>query len=364
MKHLVFAALLASAAASSFANTMFNLTFTPGTSAVAQQGFRDAAARWSALLKDNVTIDLTVGFNPLGPGILGQAQSAESFYSYSAFRSALTADVKSVQDATAVAHLQPVSSFNMLINRTSNHPITPGNAAPYLDNNGNANNTTMSITIAEAKALVLPYTQQQLSGCTVLCDGFIQFSSNFTFDFDSSNGIAANAFDFVGVAAHEIGHTLGFISGVDILDFNSPPNGGPFPDSAFTYVSGLDMFRYSALSAGQHVIDWTADARSKYFSLDGGVTAGPQFSTGVTFGDGNQASHWKDGMSIGLLDPTAGRGELLAITINDRMAMDVIGWDLAAPIPEPSMLAMLALGLLMLGGHAAQRGALFRKSTN
>jgi hypothetical protein len=207
MKHLVFAALLASAAASSFANTMFNLTFTPGTSAVAQQGFRDAAARWSSLLKDNVTIDLTVGFNPLGPGILGLAQSAESFYSYNAFRTALTSDAKSTQDATAVAHLQPGNSFNMLINRTSNNPNGAGSATPYLDNNGNANNTTMSITIAEAKALALPYTQQQLSGCTVTCDGFIQFSSNFTFDFDSSNGIAANAFDFVGVAAHEIGHS-------------------------------------------------------------------------------------------------------------------------------------------------------------
>jgi len=364
MKRLVLAALLASAAASCFANPVFNFTFTAGTSAQAQQGFIDAAARWSALLKDNVTIDLTVGFNPLGPGILGAAASAENFYSYTDFRTALAADVTSGHDAQAVAHLGGGSTFDMLINRTSNHPVSPGNAAPYLDNNNNANNTTMSFTTAEAKALGLTVVGQTVGGCTANCDGFIQFSSNFNFDFNPNDGIAANAYDFVGVAAHEIGHTLGFISGVDILDFNSPPNGGPFPDFEFTYVSGLDMFRYSAQSAAQGVIDWTADSRSKYFSLDGGATVGPEFSTGVTFGDGRQASHWKDGLNIGLMDPTAGQGELLAITLNDQLAMDAIGWDLTTPVPEPSMLAMLALGLLMLGGHAAQRSTLFRKSTN
>ncbi|MGB9989333.1 NF038122 family metalloprotease [Pseudoduganella rhizocola] len=364
MKRLVFAALLAGAAASCFANPVFNFTFTPGTSAQARQGFIDAAARWSALLKDNVTIDLTVGFNPLGPGILGQAASAEDFYSYSNFRSALTADITSGHDAKAVAHLAGGSSFDMLINRTSNNPNGPGSATPYLDNNDNANNMTLSITTAEAKALGLAYTPQMVGGCTVTCDGFIQFSSNFAFDFNPHDGIDANAYDFVGVAAHEIGHTLGFISGVDILDFNSPPNGGPYNDAEFIYVSGLDMFRYSAQSAAQGVIDWTADDRAKYFSLDGGVTVGPEFSTGVTFGDGSQASHWKDDLYIGLMDPTAGQGELLAISLNDQLAMDAIGWDLTTPVPEPSMLAMLALGLLVLGGRAAQKGTLFRKSTN
>ena len=56
------------------------------------------------------------------------------------------------------------------------------------------------------------------------------------------------------------------------------------------------------------------------------------FSTGRpdgTGGDGQQASHWKDNLGIGLMDPTAGSGEYADITDLDVMAFDVIGWDVA-----------------------------------
>lgn len=351
MKTLLAGLLLAAGTAS--AAPVFNFTFTPGTSLQAQQGFQAAAARWSNLLHDNVTINLTVGFNSLGGGILGQAASAEDFHTYAAVRAALAADAISAADATAVAHLPGGASFGMLINRTANNPHGAGNAMPYLDSDGDANNQFLYIANAEAKALGLPVTPQTLNGCIGSCDGFIQFNSDFAFDFDPTNGTDAHAFDFVGVAAHEIGHVMGFISGVDILDFNAPPNNGPFNDNEFTYVAPLDLFRYSSDSAAQGVIDWTADERSKYFSLDG-ATVGPEFSTGVSFGDGRQASHWKDDLFIGLMDPTAGRGETLHITGNDLLAMDAIGWDVA-PIPEPSGWAMLGAGLLLLAARRRDR---------
>ena len=50
---------------------------------------------------DDVTVHLTVGFNPLGGSILGQAQSATEMYSYSAFRQGLASDISSGADATA-----------------------------------------------------------------------------------------------------------------------------------------------------------------------------------------------------------------------------------------------------------------------
>jgi len=350
MKTLLASLLLAAGTAS--AAPVFHFNYVPGTSLQAQQGFQAAAARWSSLLTDNVTINLTVGFNSLGGGILGQAATAEDFHSYAATRNALAADATSAADATAVAHLPAGASFGMLINRTANNPHGAGSATPYLDNNGDANNRTLFFSNAEAKALGMAVTPQTLDGCIGNCDGFIQFNSDFNFDFNPNNGTDPNAFDFVGVAAHEIGHVLGFISGVDILDANAPPYNGPFSDSEFTYVSTLDLFRYSAASAAQGVIDWTADARSKYFSLNG-ATVGPEFSTGVKFGDGRQASHWKDNLFIGIMDPTAGMGETLHITNNDVLAMDAIGWNVAA-IPEPSGWAMLAAGLLLLAGR--QRG--------
>lgn len=357
MKTLLSALTLAAAAGGAAAAPTFHFSFIAGTSLQAQQGFIDAAARWSALLDDDVTVNLTVGFNPLDPGILGQARSAQQLYSYDTFRNALAADIKSGYDTLAVGSLAGTGTFGMLLNRTSNSPNGAGSATPFVDNDGDANNAFVRIASAEAKALGLALAPQALTGCLGPCDGFIQFSSNYRFDFDPRDGISADAFDFVGVAAHEIGHSLGFISGVDVLDFNSTAPDF-YDDSEFTYVSGMDLFRHSAQSRAAGVIDWTADDRAKYLSLDGGITAVAPFSTGVAHGDGRQASHWQDDLFIGLMDPTAGMGELLRISRNDLLAMEVIGWDVPA-IPEPGADLMLAAGLLLLG----QRCRLFRQST-
>ena len=52
------------------------------------------------------------------------------------------------------------------------------------------------------------------------------------------------------------------------------------------------------------------------------------YSTGTIFGDGYQASHWKDDLGIGIMDPTAAPpGEIMIVTDLDIMAWDVIGWD-------------------------------------
>lgn len=106
----------------------------------------------------------------------------------------------------------------------------------------------------------------------------------------------------------------------------------------------MDLFRYSSDSAADGVIDWTASTTDKYFSLDNGATELAGFSTGKNFGDGQQASHWKDNLGIGILDPTAGSGELLVVSSLDLMAFDVIGWT---PVPEPSSLLLGACGMLL-----------------
>ena len=314
----------------------FNFVPSAGTSQAAINGFAAAGARWSSLFTDNVTVNVNIDFSALGVGILGSTGSSQGTTSYTNFKNALAADRTSTADFTAVANLQSGSAFSLLMNRTSNSPFGAGSATTFLDNDGDANNTTVRLTFANAKALGL------LSANNTASDASISFSNLFSWDFNPTDGITAGAFDFVGVATHEIGHALGFISGVDILDGNSSTTF--FADNQFTYVSPLDLFRHSAQSGT--AIDWAADARSKYFSIDGGASSIADFSTGLTWGDGRQASHWKDNLGLGIMDPTSAPGELLSISADDALAFDVIGWNRSSTnIPDQtSSLALIIMG--------------------
>jgi PEP-CTERM motif len=325
---------------------VFNFSFIAGTSAAVQNGFNAAASRWSALFDDNVTLNMTVGSGSLGGSILAQAGSAESVYGYTTVRNALTNDRTSLNDFTAVSSLQTTPDFALLINRTSDSPTGANSATPYLDSIG-ANNRSVVLTSANAKALGLNVTPTTVAGCIGTCDAFIQFSDTVLFDFDPSDGIAVGTYDFVGIAVHELGHALGFTSGVDVLD--ASPG---FSANAYNDVSALDLFRFSALSTSMNAIDWTADSRSKYFSLDRGVTSLAAFATGVNFGDQSQASHWQASGGYGLFGPTVAPGTELAISGNDATALDVIGWNLSsttAAVPEPSTWMMLIAGFAISG---------------
>lgn len=326
----------------------FNFTPIGGPPANVIQGFNDAAARWAAILTDSVTVNYDIAFSTLGPGILGGASSDRQTFTYSAVRTALLSDITSASDTNTTGKLQAGPALSLLINRTSNSPFGAGSATPYLDNDGDANNTTIRMTRSNGKSLGL------IGAADAARDADITFSDAFTWDFDPTDGITPGAYDFVGVATHEIGHALGFTSGVDILDGNAPG----FPDDAYTWVSTKDLFRFSTVSLAQGVgvPDWTANTTDKYFSVDGGTTKTVSFATGKNFGDGQQASHFKDGLGIGIMDPTAAAGELLAISSFDQLVLDVIGWDLAGATggaPEPVGLGLL--GVWALGVYASGR---------
>ena len=310
----------------------------------ANNGFRKAADIWESFFKDDVTVNIASGFASLGPGIVGEAGSTYFDTSYAVMKASLGADATSAADAVMVAGLPAGESYSKLINGTWESANLHGNQR-YTQSGVQS----VQMTRANAKALGL------IAADDITIDGEITFSSNFNFDFDSSDGISVGNMDFIGVALHEIGHSLGFVSGVDVLDYYSYFYGPIYSDAAYSpFATPLDFTRCSDESEAKGAdIDWTAGSAAKHFAINGQCASGARvdnaWSTGSYRGDGRQASHWKDNAGLGILDPTAVYGEFLQISQLDLFAFDVIGWDVQqkhTSVPEPSCLVLLSTALL------------------
>jgi len=320
----------------------FNLTYDTDTPTDVVNGFNMAANLWSATLVDNITININVGLeNISNPSIIGETSCSwlnptNSSATYTSFVNALQSHSRSADDASAYAHLQSGPTYSRWINGTTDNPNGDGSLTPY--------NDTMNwvgITTANGKALGLTLDDPSFSAS----DGTIKFSTQWTNRFDYAHGltIQSDKIDFVGAAAHEIGHLLGFSSGVDDLDslYYTIYRGAGTNFSS----NAIDFFRFSSLSLSNGLPDYTVGTGYKYFSVDGGSNAIAAFSTGVYLGDGSQASHWTNASPrVGLMGPKAGDGEKLDITRTDLRAIDVLGYSL---IPEPSSFLLVLFGALL-----------------
>ena len=320
------------------AGLLFNFLPDPGTPQYVVDGFTLAANRWSAVLANDITVNIAIGYLPLGSGILGDTGIEQVQQPYASVVAALNLSSTSAEDASAYSYLQNGPTYSRLVNHTSDNPNGPNSATPYVNSL-----SPVTMTRANAKTLNLLPASSEI-------DAAIHFNSALPFDFDPSNGVMAGQYDFTTMAAHEIGHALGFISGVDDIERAAGANpASQLPSSI------LDLFRFSAesLTAGTGFIDTTADGRNKYFSVAGGTTALTPFASGALYGTGSQASHWKEFLFAGyLMDPQLFPGIQRQISNTDLRAFDVIGYT-RTDVPEPGSGALLALGLLLWRGWSA-----------
>ncbi len=309
------------------AQLSFNISSTGDANADA--GFQMAAAYWSSQFEDDITVNVAAGFSNLGESVLASSRNATRFFSYAAVRNALATNSLSANDSTFVNSLSNSGSINVYANRLTDNPNGSGSSTAFLTTKGE-----VGVNRTNQKSLGLRAANNAEE------DTQITFNNTFAFDFDPTDGIDADKLDFVGIAIHELGHSMGFSSYVDIVD-----GFGDILALSDVAPTVLDLTRYSPDSFGVGAIDFTADARAKYFSIDGGQNAATtglnHWSLGGT-SDGRQASHWKDNLGLGIMDPTAQpRGQLNLVTELDLMAIDVIGWDRISSVPEPGTACFL-----------------------
>jgi hypothetical protein len=266
--------------------------------------------------QDPVTITIDVGYgevngSSLGSGVLGESESYLTSVSYSTLVKELKANATTAADQSAVSTLPATSPVN-----------------------GNYWEST-----AEAKALGL------ISSSAQPIDGYVGFSSTYSFTYNDSSGVSAGSYDFNGVALHEMSEVMGrmLLTGATI---GGIANG----------YDALDLYHYS--SPGTR--DFSASTPG-YLSINAGTTDNGNFNT-VSGGD---AGDWASSMGNDAFDAFSNSGVVNAFTSADLTAMNVLGWEPTAssgPPPPPTGVAVAAatqsLGALQAANGLAANGAI------
>ena len=303
-------------------NTQFDFTYAPGTSMEQIIGFEMAGEIWSSYLNDNVSVNIYVeSTDQLPEEVVGAAlPGKKEKEKYDKVWKQMSDDITSSNDRLAFDNLPSSDKeFSVIIDGVE------------LDKT-----KEFRLTNANAKSLNL------LDGDRDKLDGYIlvnDFTGNSTvgWDYDAlrDGDIQNNEIDFLSVAMHEIGHVLGFTSGIDDEGWlevltESREEGKEIKDKDFKFANPLDLYRYSEATGADGKLDLSTGG-NPYFSINGGSTNLGNFANGeyADFGgDGYQASHWQQDSSQGIMNPVLPVGERRDISNLDLTAMDVIGWDL------------------------------------
>ncbi len=278
----------------------------------AKAAFIRAAAQWEAQIKNPISIIIDVDYGPTRfgtaypTGVLGSTSTPTSTQSFDTVRARLVNGAGGAAETTLYNAL-PTGTINTDVGAVSQVSV----ASPLM--------RALGLSAADA-------------GTSETAPS-IGFNSNFTFDFDPSDGITAGQTDFDAVAVHEMGHALGFISRV----------GG-----STTTLSVWDIFRFrpdttlATFTAAQRIL--TTGGEHRFFDTNPELACSTGGPSG-TGGDGRQASHWKadeqSGVYIGIMDPTLTSGQRKTMTSNDLQMLETIGYTISGTLPTPCTYSIL-----------------------
>src|ERR1700730_6752557 len=297
---LAFVLLLAATVVPALALTI-NLTYDPdstftnaGLSSTDVANMKAAASYAAAQFTNNLSDGVNVNIKVTavrGTGSLGESNTfLTSVSNYATLRSAVAADSKTADDATALGAGGSLPTSDPIV---SSH--------------------TYILSTAEAKALGV--TQDDLSN-----DGTFTFGGGFSYTYDPANRAVSGKIDFIGVAMHEFSEIMGRIPLMGQKLTGSPD-----------YML-MDLFHYTG--AGTRGLN-TGPGRS--FSIDNGTTLLKAFNNANA--NGGDPQDWASGTndSFNAFCNSGVKNDLSAV---DLRVMDVIGYDAtggsATPTPTPT----------------------------
>jgi hypothetical protein len=274
------------------------ITFNNAASvpAAAVTALNDVKDYLESVFEDAINVKLNVSFQSLDPEVLGQTSAMYTPVAWTQSRNGL------------VNGMDGNDTLQSWLPTTSTIPVRYTGATATI-----TNETRVFFTLANYRATI-----GSVSGTA----GNMIFNSNFAWDYDPSNGVGG--YSFQDVVIHEVGHALGFASGID----------GRIND-----IESLDLFRFQRSDSGhdynpETTTEFRQRPRLASFNSPNGehicdLLGGNEYR--MCDGLQHQASHFKNKEpAIGLMDPALGWGITFYpdfYSDPDLNLFDAIGYD-------------------------------------